>query len=91
MNKRTNRLHRATNGWFEAGKTGYIFYPVGWQGWVVSFVWLMLSISVISALTLWIKNPWLSFGLSIFVGWLLLWVFQIVIHILSRRNKHKKD
>ena len=49
--------------WFRA-RQGYGWTPQVWQGWLVFFIWLLITTGVISWLNLMFENIWIAMGLS---------------------------
>lgn len=61
--------------WFKAKRYGYGWYPAGWQGWVVMFVWLTLILGAYvrwnleTQIAYYLADACASTGALVFVAW----------------------
>jgi len=54
--------------WFRTKRYGFGWYPVSWQGWLVSFIWVAVYAGLISTLNLRLNFSWQASVISVLLA-----------------------
>lgn len=71
--------------WFKGRSRGAGWLPNSWQGWLVTFIWLLIVTGVISWLNLVFENVWLAMALSIVWCSFMLGVLAVIARSKSTK------